>query len=586
MRKQLLFLFFLLFFAVTHNYAQNIFPSEKDGVWGYVDNRGKWKIKPQYHYAGNFHDGLACVMKYFNHNNSIVKLYGFIDEKGKLVIPMEYNYASDFHKGIAIVGIMPGTHFEPQKKWNQGAVTSNLIELQFINLEGTLSHIENNFHLAKFCANDTIRMVKCEFISHSNSYRDRKKAFVAKEFYEVKVSRSEINDSFTHTCKFEGFNRIPNDTVEKQIDALNNLNTEDFKWALTNDGIIYCVTNELLPAISEDLYDATRCNHKLISKSHWGMWGFVNDEGRWVLPAKYDWVEEKNNGVLNKHLQVHCFSGWGILDSLGVEKIPAIYDSIYAIDDHFSAIQKDGLTGIVNDSWEIIVPPNSQRSHIRIHRKYNRITYLGSNGVYHMTDTLGVLIQKANMFDDQININDKAIAFKDSIGKYGLMGLDGRIVLPPSYDFMFFYGGFIMIKQYAPEKEGALSYEGKVILPCRYSDINGVGNIIEVIENKSEEESKLYNIQGELLRDDNGIPIMKERYSGINKGNTIMSVKSKNGRIVMTLDGILLSEFYYSKVEHNEKTKEFYATRIDTKGTNIIDIFDDITGTLVKTIKE
>lgn len=583
--KRSLFFLLCIFFAAYSVCAQNIFPAEREGLWGYVDKHGKWKIQPQYHYAGEFHDGLACVMKYFDHNKSIVKLYGFINKKGETVIPLEYNYASDFHQGIAIVGMLPGTHWESWnqgKSWNYGATTSNLMELQFINKEGRLSKIDDRFHYAEYCPNDSIRLVKCVFVSRIYSFKDSEKAVVTKEYQESKISRSIIKNSFYDKCILAGFSKT-NDDLDNQLEAINCLNTDDFMWTSSQDGIIYCKTNQRLDVVSETIDRASLKHSKLKPKSHWGMWGLVNDFENWIVPAKFDYIKEDNErGVLMGHFRVHGSTGWGIIDTLGNEKIPMVYDDIWSIDDHFSVIKKDGNTGIINDKWETIVPPNMQRRDIHVYRKYNRITYKVCDTLCHMTDTSGNLIQKAYAFTWQIN--EKVIVYMDDLDKYGLMGLDGYVVLQPNYDDLYIYDSFVKTSQRATETVGAVSFDGKVILPCNYFFIRPIGNLIHVIEHKGDSSGSLFNLDGKQLIDQNGQPLIIKYISAVN-GNSIISVETKAGFILMTIDGVRINDFCYSKVDYDKKELMFMATRNDSTNGKVIDIFDDSNGKLVKTIK-
>lgn len=66
-------------------------------LYGYCDTEGKVVIRPQYHDARPFFEGLAAVKK--------GKWYGYIDQTGKTVIPFQYYGAADFHNGRAFAGV-------------------------------------------------------------------------------------------------------------------------------------------------------------------------------------------------------------------------------------------------------------------------------------------------------------------------------------------------------------------------------------------------------------------------------------------------------------------------------------------------
>ncbi len=76
------------------------------GKWGYQDDNGYYRIKPQFELAFPFKEGLAAI--------SVFKKYGYIDGSGKPVINPQFDDARNFSDGLAAVMI-----FDQQmnKKW-------------------------------------------------------------------------------------------------------------------------------------------------------------------------------------------------------------------------------------------------------------------------------------------------------------------------------------------------------------------------------------------------------------------------------------------------------------------------------------
>jgi hypothetical protein len=71
---------------------------EKDKkLWGFIDKTGNWVIRPSYHDANSFYEGLASVKV----NNK----YGYIDKQGNFIIKPQFDAAYSFIEGIAKVKV-------------------------------------------------------------------------------------------------------------------------------------------------------------------------------------------------------------------------------------------------------------------------------------------------------------------------------------------------------------------------------------------------------------------------------------------------------------------------------------------------
>jgi len=51
-------------FSNAHGFSDGLAAAANEkGVWGFIDNKGNWAIKPMYYFANNFENGEARVMK-------------------------------------------------------------------------------------------------------------------------------------------------------------------------------------------------------------------------------------------------------------------------------------------------------------------------------------------------------------------------------------------------------------------------------------------------------------------------------------------------------------------------------------------
>ena len=93
-------------YSYTEGLAMALVKDEKTGrtLYGYLDGKGKWAIKPQFESVGAFSEGRAAVARTNEEKNRME--HGYIDKSGALVIPYQFAYARHFEKnGKAVVSI-------------------------------------------------------------------------------------------------------------------------------------------------------------------------------------------------------------------------------------------------------------------------------------------------------------------------------------------------------------------------------------------------------------------------------------------------------------------------------------------------
>ena len=68
---------------------------QRDGLYGFVDSRGRLRIANRYQDIGRFKQGLAPV--------KILGKWGFVDMHDNIVINPNYEQASEFENGVSVV---------------------------------------------------------------------------------------------------------------------------------------------------------------------------------------------------------------------------------------------------------------------------------------------------------------------------------------------------------------------------------------------------------------------------------------------------------------------------------------------------
>jgi len=64
-------------------------------LWGFINHKGEFVIKPKFSIALGFTNGLAPV--------SLKGKWGYIDKTGKVIIQPKFEFANNFNEDVAIV---------------------------------------------------------------------------------------------------------------------------------------------------------------------------------------------------------------------------------------------------------------------------------------------------------------------------------------------------------------------------------------------------------------------------------------------------------------------------------------------------
>lgn len=75
--------------------SEGLFPAQKSGKFGFIDNSGNWIIENKYDEVGSFREGIAAFKS--------GEKWGFINNQGTEITEAAYEQISFFHKGKAIV---------------------------------------------------------------------------------------------------------------------------------------------------------------------------------------------------------------------------------------------------------------------------------------------------------------------------------------------------------------------------------------------------------------------------------------------------------------------------------------------------
>ena len=261
--KKVFFLCLFIGFS-TYSYSQNLIWFIENGKFGFVHKTSsRITITPQFTFASQFNDSIAVAAV---GNHLLYSKYGFINEKGKWLIIPQFNAAGNFSEGKARV--------QQNGKWGYINKKGNfIIQPQFAlcyDFKEGLAQASVKNNLWGLIDSSGKFVVQPEYYSITDAYAGltctQKNMTDKWEILDIK-KKTSIKTAFTRMYAFA-------DSLAPARDTSN-------KWGFVNtsgDWIIQPLfTNassfsEGLAAVEKD----------------YGRWGFINKRGEWMIPPQFD----------------------------------------------------------------------------------------------------------------------------------------------------------------------------------------------------------------------------------------------------------------------------------------------------------
>jgi hypothetical protein len=271
--RAILFLVLFSLINCTCIQAQNLIPFIEKNRFGFLHKvYGRTVITPQFVFASSFKDSIAVAAI---GNHIVSAQYGFINEKGKWIITPQFSAADQFSEGKARV----------QKNGQWGYINKKgaiIIQQQFslcYNFsEGLASaSLKNNLwglidSSGKFVLQPIYYNITSVFggvVCTQQNMTDKWEILTIK-------NKTSIKTSFTRMNGFADSLSAARDTANKW--GFVNMTGQ---WVIpptyTNAGSF----SEGLVAVQKD----------------YKSWGFINKKGEWVIEPKFDRVGTFNNGI-------------------------------------------------------------------------------------------------------------------------------------------------------------------------------------------------------------------------------------------------------------------------------------------------
>ena len=205
-------------------------------------------------------------------------------------------------------------------------------------------------------------LVQDEFVSHK-LYNFNPQNDTNGKYEEGTTATGKKSDDFTGlrlTINIPVSEQVQKEKTEKEIkerynyvDSLLNEHSGEF--------LLFDIMSGKL--LKEKGYEAIEDFHEGLAKvKKDGKWGYINKEGREVIPCKYDFAEGFSEGLapVEKGWETGKGSKWGYINKEGREVIPCKYDSAYDFSEGLAQVIKgdiiDGKRGYINKEGREVIP--------------------------------------------------------------------------------------------------------------------------------------------------------------------------------------------------------------------------------------
>jgi hypothetical protein len=370
--------------SVSEKPSEGFYQVKANGLWGFVDEKGK-VLKPcvflsvtpfsegmavvktsrlnlldakgnliplsrDYRQIMPFHEGLALVSAAGNLSNASNKyLYGFIDKTGREVIPTQFPYALSFSEGLAVARDANGKDIFINRSGNKAFEGSFSVAYSFSNGAANVGMpVAGDAFATDYFLIDKTGKPLTEKFEQMNLYGN---------FYRVQKNR-----------KWGLVSRAGKTLVEPVYEYINesNFRDENGSYKGYSEGVLTAKLNgkwgmtdtagKVLVAFSFDRIDAF--NEGLSPAYQNGKGGYMNKRGVFVIPAVYKAVYPFNKG----YAWASAPGGCAIINKTGKAICPFKYEPMGShmeavfFDNGLAAVKRNNKIGFINTEGREVIP--------------------------------------------------------------------------------------------------------------------------------------------------------------------------------------------------------------------------------------
>ncbi len=262
---------------------------DKEYVWGFINNKGQMVIKPRFHMVSGFSEGMSVVLYGDNCLERRCK-WGYIDKTGRMLIHPQFYDASPFSEGLAFVN--------KSKKCRDDLYSC---EYNYINKKGEIV-INGRFKSARAFSTGLAAVETCDssFVCKWGFIDKSGKTIIDPRYYDVLSGFSEGLAAVRITDPLDG---------DGKAGFINSAGEIVIKPKFCTAGIFSFGLASV--SICDDCRNSVGCK-----------WGFINKSGAYVVQPRFDTNERFTEGLAPFTIY---FTGFGFFDVKGNVAIKPAY---------------------------------------------------------------------------------------------------------------------------------------------------------------------------------------------------------------------------------------------------------------------
>ena len=285
-------------------------------------------------YANDFHDGVAKI----GVKQGEEHLVGLINKKGDIVLPFKYNKFGEYGENglIAVEDI--------NSKWGYADKKGNIvIPCQYLNHDLRGAGVFSEGLAAVYLDKDTA----CYINEQGEVVIPPFKAYRTGDFHGG-IAPIEFNKKEISFINKKGEIVVPPSIgrCRNYTEGLFCVHGRDGIW-LMNSQCEYIVPKEgwgLRGLFSEGLMGYFKVAER--------KWGFINVEGKVVIPAQYDDIKDFGDGLA----AVKIDNKWGFINKEGELVIPCQFDRADSFSEGLAAVCRNNKWGFINTEGKNVIP--------------------------------------------------------------------------------------------------------------------------------------------------------------------------------------------------------------------------------------